>query len=136
MALLNMIAAAYSPSERSKLDFHEERIDLAAAFRTFARLNLNEGVANHFSLVVEWDDNKKPLKALVNPANRGFQNMKASDLVLMDVSSKHGILRTMQEKGTDWTVLNDRSATIDPTAICIHGYATIISISFDIHTSF
>jgi ribulose-5-phosphate 4-epimerase/fuculose-1-phosphate aldolase len=121
MALLNMIAAAYSPSERSKLDFQEERIDLAAAFRTFARLNLNEGVANHFSLVVEWDENNKPLKALVNPANRGFQNMKASDLVLMDVSSKEGILRTMQEKGTDWTVLNDRSATIDPTAICIHG---------------
>ena len=35
--------------------YWQERIDLAAAFRWAARLNMHEAVANHFSLSVNDD---------------------------------------------------------------------------------
>ena len=34
------------------LPFYQERLDLACAFRWTARLNMHEGVSNHFSLSV------------------------------------------------------------------------------------
>ena len=34
---------------RENIGYWQERVDLAAAFRWTARLNLHEGVANHFS---------------------------------------------------------------------------------------
>ena len=34
---------------------HAARVDLAAAFRWFARLGMHESVANHFSLAVSED---------------------------------------------------------------------------------
>ena len=38
---------------RRNVAFWQERLDLAAAFRWAARLDLHEAVSNHFSLVVE-----------------------------------------------------------------------------------
>ena len=40
---------------RPNMDHWQERVDLAAAFRWTARLNLHEAVANHFSLAVNED---------------------------------------------------------------------------------
>ena len=37
---------------RKNMDFWQERVDLAAAFRWCVRLNYHEAVANHFSLAV------------------------------------------------------------------------------------
>ena len=37
---------------RPGMDFEEERIALACAFRWAARLDMHEAVANHFSLAV------------------------------------------------------------------------------------
>ena len=51
----------------------QARIDLAAAFRWAARLNLHESIANHFSLVVSEDRHK----FLLNPNGRHFSRIRA-----------------------------------------------------------
>ena len=79
-----------------------ERIDLAAAFRWTARLGMNEAVANHFSLAVSPDGKR----FLINPNQRHFALIKASDLLLLDAD--------------DPDVLNRPDAP-DPTAWGLHG---------------
>lgn len=58
----------------------EARIDLAAAFRWAARLDMHESIANHFSVAVSRDGSK----FLLNPVGRHFSRMRASDLLLLD----------------------------------------------------
>ncbi len=67
---------------RPNMDHLQERVDLAAAFRWTARLNLHEGVANHFSLAVNDDGTK----FLMNPNQMHFSRIKASDLIEMDAN--------------------------------------------------
>ena len=55
---------------------YEDRCNLAAAFRMTARLNMHEGVANHFSYAVSDDGSQ----ILINPFGRHFSNMRAGDL--------------------------------------------------------
>ena len=57
------------------------RVDLAAAFRWAARLNLHESIANHFSVAVS--DNGRQF--LLNPVGKHFSRMRASDLLRLDV---------------------------------------------------
>jgi len=59
-----------------------ERIDLAAAFRWTARLNMHEAVANHFSLAI----NDIGTKFLMNPNQVHFSKIKASDLLVIDAN--------------------------------------------------
>jgi len=63
------------------LNYINERIDLAAAFQWTARLNLHEGVANHFSLSL--DDGEK---FLINPNQKHFSLIKASDLLCLNIN--------------------------------------------------
>ena len=79
----------------------EERRQLAAAFRWTARLGMNEGIANHYSLAVSPDGRKFPL----NPYGTHWLMMKASDLVEIDADAPDA----------------DAGADIDPTAVAIHG---------------
>ncbi|WP_127113524.1 class II aldolase and adducin N-terminal domain-containing protein [Shimia sediminis] len=87
---------------RPNLDYWQERVDMAAAFRWTARLNLHEGVANHFSLSVNDDGTK----FLMNPNQVHFSRIKASDLLLLDAN--------------DPDVLSKPGAP-DPTAWGLHG---------------
>ena len=57
-----------------------QRIDLAAALRWAARLNLHEAVANHFSLAVDTTGRR----FLINPNQRHFSLIKATELLLLD----------------------------------------------------
>jgi ribulose-5-phosphate 4-epimerase/fuculose-1-phosphate aldolase len=57
------------------------RIDLAAAFRWAARLNLHESIANHFSVALS--DNGRQF--LLNPVGKHFSRMRASDLLRLDL---------------------------------------------------
>ena len=82
-------------------DLQQERIDLAAAFRLAARFNLHEAVANHFSLAVSNDGTR----ILINPNQRHFSLIKASDLLLLDTN--------------DVDTLNKEDAP-DPTAWGLH----------------
>lgn len=83
-------------------DLQQERIDLAAAFRLAARFNLHEAVANHFSLAVNNDGSR----ILINPNQRHFNLIRASDLLLLDINN----VDTMNEEGAP-----------DPTAWGLHG---------------
>lgn len=67
---------------RLNIDHWQERVDLAAAFRWTARLNLHEAVANHFSLSVSEDGTK----FLMNPDKMHFSRIRASDLLLIDAN--------------------------------------------------
>ncbi len=60
----------------------EARIDLAAAFRSAARLNLHEGVCNHFSVMLP------ERRFLINPKGTHFAQMTASGLVVIDEHGK------------------------------------------------
>lgn len=84
------------------MEHRQERIDLAAAFRWTARLDMHEGVANHFSLAVSGDGKQ----FLMNPDCRHFSRVKASELLLLDADD----LESM-----------NRPDAPDPTAWCIHG---------------
>jgi ribulose-5-phosphate 4-epimerase/fuculose-1-phosphate aldolase len=78
------------------------RIDLAAAFRLAAKMDLHESVANHFSATVSPDGRR----FLVNPKWRHFSLVKASELILLDADDPN----TM-----------NRPDAPDPSAWCIHG---------------
>ena len=87
---------------RQNMDHWQERVDMAAAFRWTARLNMHEGVANHFSLAVNDDGTK----FLMNPNQVHFSRIKASDLIEVDAN--------------DPETLNGPDAP-DPTAWGLHG---------------
>ena len=53
--------------------------DLAAAFRWTARLNMHEGIANHFSVCLPNSEN-----FYVNGSGMHFSSIKASDLILVE----------------------------------------------------
>lgn len=87
---------------KPNIDFWQERVDMAAAFRWTARLNLHEAVANHFSLSV----NEDGTKFLMNPNQVHFSRVKASDLLLLDANDPD----TLSHPGA-----------LDPTAWGVHG---------------
>jgi ribulose-5-phosphate 4-epimerase/fuculose-1-phosphate aldolase len=69
-------------------DIIEARIDLAAAFRMAARLQMHEGVCNHFSMMLPGR------RFLINPKGTHFARMTASGLILID---EHG--NTLEGEG-------------------------------------
>ncbi|MCL6283566.1 class II aldolase and adducin N-terminal domain-containing protein [Ruegeria sp. 2012CJ41-6] len=87
---------------RPNMDHWPERVDLAAAFRWTVRLNMHEGVANHFSLAV----NEDGTQFLMNPNQMHFGRIRASDLLLLDANDPE----TMALPGAP-----------DPTAWGLHG---------------
>ncbi|MDG1340775.1 MAG: class II aldolase and adducin N-terminal domain-containing protein [Paracoccaceae bacterium] len=84
------------------MDHWAERVDLAAAFRWTARLNLHEGVANHFSFAI----NEDGTQFLMNPNQMHFSRIKASDMITVDANNPETL------SGPD---------APDPTAWGLHG---------------
>ncbi len=76
----------------------QERTDLAASFRWTARLNMHEAVANHFSLAVNDDGTQ----FLINPNQRHFSRIKASDLLLLDANDPETLNRPDAPDPTAW----------------------------------
>ena len=76
------------------------RIDLAAALRWATRLQLNEGVCNHFSLELETD------RFLINPQGLHWSEVTAADILLVDGAGQ---------------VLDGRHS-LEPTAFFIHSW--------------
>ena len=87
---------------RPNIEFWQERVDLAAAFRWTARLNMHEGVSNHFSLAI----NDEGTKFLMNPNQVHFSRIKASDMIVVDANDPETL------KGPN---------APDPTAWGLHG---------------
>ncbi|MBP0445960.1 aldolase [Roseomonas sp. SSH11] len=61
-------------------DIRQARVDLAACFRMAARLGLQEGICNHFSVQVPG----RPDLMLVNPYGWAFAEITASRLLICD----------------------------------------------------
>ncbi len=99
---------------RPNLAFETERIDLAAAFRWTARLGMNEAVANHFSLVV--GDNGR--RFLMNPNQRHFALIRASDLLLLDADDPDTLSRPDAPDLTAWG-LHGSVHRLCPRARCV-----------------
>lgn len=76
----------------------QARIDLAAAFIWAARLNLHEGVANHFSLAI----NDSGTRFLMNPNQRHFARIKASDLIEIDANDPETLVGPDAPDITAW----------------------------------
>ena len=93
------ISAVDTHSPTPETDPHyEDRINLAAIFRMTARLNMDEGVGNHFSYAVSDEGSQ----FLINPFGRHFSTIRASELLLLDANS-------------------ETAEKADPTAWAIHG---------------
>lgn len=88
--------------KHANLTHWAERVDMAAAFRWTARLNMHEAVANHFSLAV----NAEGTQFLINPNGRHFSRITASSLLELDAN----------DPGT-----MNRPDAPDPTAWGLHG---------------
>ncbi|HEX2885180.1 aldolase [Vineibacter terrae] len=79
----------------------QARIDLAAALRWAARHQLNEGVCNHFSMVVPGRDDR----FLINPQGLHWSEITPADIVMTDATG---------------TIIEGRHK-VEPTAFFIHG---------------
>ena len=84
------------------MKINELKQDLAAAFRWTAKLNMNEGIANHFSVCLPNSNN-----FYVNGSGLHFSSIKASDMVLVDQNKIEEIKK--------------KPELVDPTALNIHG---------------
>ena len=81
-------------------DFPEQCLQLTAALRWAARLGLNEGVCNHFSMEVGAD------RYLINPQGLHWSEVCASDMLLINANGD---------------VLQGRH-TLEPSAFFIHAW--------------
>jgi ribulose-5-phosphate 4-epimerase/fuculose-1-phosphate aldolase len=84
------------------MKINELKQDLAAAFRWTARLNMNEGIANHFSVCLPNSND-----FFVNGSGLHFSSIKASDMVLVEQNRIDEIKK--------------KPELVDPTALHIHG---------------
>ena len=85
-------------SRAQNMSHWPERVDLAAAFRWTARLNMHEAVANHFSLAV----NEDGTRFLMNPNQMHFSRIRASDLLELDAADPDTLNRPDAPDPTAW----------------------------------
>jgi len=95
-----MAAVLKETSNNLDAQAKQGRIDLAAALRWAARLNLNEGVCNHFSLELA------PDRYLINPQGMHWSEVTAGDILLINGKGE---------------VLEGRHP-LEPTAFFIHSH--------------
>jgi ribulose-5-phosphate 4-epimerase/fuculose-1-phosphate aldolase len=96
------------------VNYAAARIDLAAAFRWFARLNMHESVANHLSVAVSDDGSQ----FLINPRGRHFSRVCAGELLLLDANDAATLDLPYAPDPTAW-YLHSRLHARLPGARCI-----------------
>lgn len=105
----------------------QARLDLTAALRWAARLGLNEGICNHFSLVAPgWPD-----CFLVNPQGLHWSEITPNDLVLVDVEGT--VIEGRHQVEATAFHIHGRIHSGKPTAKCVlhthMPYATALAIA-------
>lgn len=109
-----------------------ERVDMAAAFRWTARLNMHEAVANHISLAINDDGTK----FLMNPKQMHFSRIKASDLITVDANDPDALAGSDAPDPTAWG-LHGGIHRLVPHARCamhVHSiFATVLASLKDSH---
>lgn len=110
--------------------YHEQRVQLACAFRWTARLDMHEGVANHFSLAVGDDG----MQFLINPDSRHFSRIRAGELLLVDARDQQTLQREDAPDATAWG-LHGALHRLCPQARCamhVHPrYASVLATLAD-----
>lgn len=114
MTAISDSSAATSAAATLATDHRTARVDLAAAFRWFARLNMHESVANHLSVAVSSDG----AKFLINPRGRHFSRISAGDLLLLDANDPTTPAREEAPDPTAWH-LHARLHSRLPQARCV-----------------
>ena len=101
------------------------RIDLAAAFRLAVRMDLHEGVCNHFTLMLP--DGKR---FLLNPYGLHWSEVTASNLLALDASGR--ILEGEGEFEKTAFYIHSRIHLANPRATCVlhthMPYATALTL--------
>ena len=114
------------------LPYYKERVDLAAAFRWTARLDMHEAVANHYSLAI----NSEGTQFLINANQIHFSKVKASNLLLLDANDKKTLSRPGAPDPSAWG-LHGSIHRLCPHAKCamhVHStYATVLASLADSH---
>ncbi len=112
--------------DTTQINYAEERQDLAAAFQWSARINLHEGVANHFSLAV----NDVGDKFLLNPNMSHFSRVTASNLLCLNANDETIFTTQNPPDKTAW-YLHGAIHKLCPHARCVmhvHSiYATVLA---------
>jgi len=125
-----MTAASVSAMGSPAADDRAARVDLAAAFRWFARLGMHESVANHLSVAIAADGSR----FLINPRGRHFSRIAAGDLLLLDANDPATLSRENAPDPTAW-YLHARLHARLPGARCVmhlHSkYATALACLAD-----
>lgn len=101
---------------RDNIEFWQERVDLAAAFRWTARLNMHEGVANHFSLSINDDGTK----FLMNPNQVHFSRIKASDMIVVDANDPETLAGPNAPDPTAWGLHGGIHRDVPHARCCMH----------------
>ena len=104
------------------------RVDLAAAFRLAVRMDLHEGVCNHFSLMVP--DEKLGSRFLLNRYGLHWSEVTASNLLALDSHGK--ILQGEGEFEKTAFHIHSRIHLAHPRAVCVlhthMPYATALTL--------
>jgi ribulose-5-phosphate 4-epimerase/fuculose-1-phosphate aldolase len=104
----------------------QARIDLAAAFRLAVRMDLHEGVCNHFTLVLP--DGKR---FLLNPYGLHWSEVSATNLLALDADGR--ILEGEGEAERTAFCIHSRIHLANPRAACVlhthMPYATALTLT-------
>ncbi len=92
---------------------HKLRIDLAAAFRMAAHFDLNEGICNHFSVVLPGAE----AQYLINPYGVHWSEMRPDDLLLLDSDGK--VIRGSGEVEATARNIHVAGHKANPRHVCI-----------------
>jgi len=106
------------------------RVDLAAAFRWFARLDMHESVANHLSVAVSPDG----AQFLVNPRGRHFSRVTAGELLLLDANDPETLACENAPDPTAWYLHARLHARLSQARCVMHlhsKYATALACLAD-----
>ena len=117
-------------AERANDPYRDARIDLAAAFRWAARLDMHEAVANHFSLAVSQNGHT----FLVNPHGRHFSRIRASELLLVDADDPDTMNRPDAPEPTAWFIHGAIHRNVPQARCALHvhsRYATVLACLAD-----
>ena len=94
------------------------RIELAAVFRIAAHEGWHESVANHFSAAVS-DDGRT---FLMNPRWQHFSQVKASDLLLLDVDDPDVMERPDAPDPSAWAIHGAIHAEVPAARVLLHAH--------------
>ena len=116
-----------------ELDVAAARIDLAAAFRLAVRLDLHEGVCNHFSFMLPDKDETRARRSgrfFLNRYGLHWSEVTASNLLMLDADGR--VLQGEGEFEKTAFYIHSRIHLANPTAACVlhthMPYATALTL--------